>query len=66
MFTDGVNECFNANQEQFGLKRVKEIVRESQAASVGDLGANLVREVKRFIGAAEQNDDICLVGFSKS
>ncbi len=66
MYTDGVNECFNCEQEQFGISRIKQILQASQPESLSDLGANIVRDVKRFIGAADQNDDICMVCFAKT
>lgn len=66
MFTDGVNECFNSVQEQFGLARIKQMLAETKTESLADLGANIVREVKRFIGSADQNDDICMVCFAKA
>lgn len=66
MITDGVNECFNEAQQQFGMPRVKQLLSESKDASIADLGAHIVREVKRFIGNAPQNDDICLVCFGKA
>lgn len=66
MFTDGVNECFNERQEQFGVQRIKAILQELKTESIGELGAHIVREVKRFIGPAQQNDDICLVCYGKA
>jgi serine phosphatase RsbU (regulator of sigma subunit) len=66
MYTDGVNECFNREQEQFGIARIKQILHESQPPeSLCDLGANIVRVVKLFIGSVDQHDDICMVCFAK-
>ena len=66
MYTDGVNECFNREQEQFGIMRIKQILQATKPEALSDLGANIVRDVKRFIGSADQNDDICMVCFGKT
>jgi serine phosphatase RsbU (regulator of sigma subunit)/pSer/pThr/pTyr-binding forkhead associated (FHA) protein len=66
MYTDGVNECFNREEEQFGLERLRQIFKSVRADSIGEICGNIVRDIKRFIGSAEQADDICLVCFSKT
>lgn len=66
MYTDGVNECCNRNQELFGVGRIKQILQSARPESVAELGATIVREVKRFIGNSDQTDDICIVCFAKT
>ncbi len=66
LYTDGVNEAFNREHEQFGVDRIMQIIKSTQAESITETGSNIVREVKRFMGSADQNDDICLVCFSKT
>lgn len=55
-FTDGINEAKNASDEEFGLKRIEEIVARDQ--NVID---QLVTEVRLFTQGCEQLDDVSVV-----
>ncbi len=66
LHTDGVNEAFNREHEQFGVERIMKIIQATRAESICETGSRIVRDLKQFIGSADQNDDICIVGFSKT
>jgi serine phosphatase RsbU (regulator of sigma subunit)/pSer/pThr/pTyr-binding forkhead associated (FHA) protein len=65
LLTDGIHECFNAKQEQFGMARVRQVVGEPGPRTSQEIGESLVRQVEQFVGSADHNDDICLVCFGK-
>ena len=60
MFTDGVVEAFNAQDEEFGEERVLDIVREQTGLSARKLVDALVNAVQRHSGPA-QSDDFTVV-----
>ena len=65
LYTDGVNEASNSDDEQYGLRRVRERVAgelDSPEAVVNEL----VADVKRFVGDHAQSDDMCLVSFGRN
>jgi phosphoserine phosphatase len=61
LLSDGIYEYCNAANEEFGEKRVEEIVREHHAKPVADLSAVLLGEVQAFAGNAMQEDDMTVV-----
>jgi serine phosphatase RsbU (regulator of sigma subunit) len=61
LYTDGVTEALNQNQDRYGLDRLKESFKEHSGTPAQDL-MNLIRdEVYAFIGTTPQYDDITLV-----
>ena len=63
LYTDGVNEASDAEENQFGIERVRQAVQRAG----GDPRASieqLVDEVGQF--AREQEDDMCLVAFRRT
>ena len=65
LYTDGVSESIDEDDAVFSVQRIREIVKDAPNGSITEIGAHLVREVKRFVGSASQLDDICVVGFSR-
>lgn len=61
LYTDGVTEAMNTQRELFGEERLFSFLRKKGAASLSDLINDLVNEVERFAGGAEQADDITLL-----
>jgi serine phosphatase RsbU (regulator of sigma subunit)/uncharacterized glyoxalase superfamily protein PhnB len=60
LYTDGVTESFNEEQEQFGEDRLIEALRRHCGLSARELAAAVVDEVALFSGN-EQFDDITLI-----
>jgi serine phosphatase RsbU (regulator of sigma subunit) len=72
LYTDGITEAMNAKDELYGLPRLLsvldgEIERPATAvagvATVNLLGRRILDDVKRFVGARPQSDDMCLTCF---
>ena len=61
IYSDGVTEAQNARNEFFGRKRLRETVLAHAADPGRELHDAVLREVKNFIDAAPQADDITLV-----
>jgi len=59
--TDGFYEWANAQEEQFGAKRLEETIRASRDLPSGDIISALHRAVVDFSGGTEQQDDLTAV-----
>jgi serine phosphatase RsbU (regulator of sigma subunit)/predicted enzyme related to lactoylglutathione lyase len=59
-YTDGVTECFNDAEEEFGEERLIEAIRRHRDLPSRELLACIVEELQRF-SAREQHDDITLI-----
>ena len=62
LFTDGLFEADNEEQEEFGNERLLDAVQRRSEMGVQRLLDELLEEVKRFARAKEFDDDVCLVG----
>ena len=60
LYTDGVTEAFNNEEEEFGEARLIEALRKHHAEPAASIVAAIVEEVRNF-GTQEQNDDITLI-----
>ncbi len=60
LYTDGVTECFNDADEEFGEQRLVDAVRRRPGLSPRALLDSVLDEVQRF-GSREQHDDITLI-----
>jgi phosphoserine phosphatase RsbU/P len=60
-FTDGVTEALNADGEEFGEERLKEVLRNSVGLPADDISARLAESMKQWIGRADQHDDLTFV-----
>ena len=58
MFTDGVTEARNADDEEFGERRLLACLVEHRGADPGRLLNQIFTEVRTFCGREEQSDDI--------
>ncbi|MEM9347023.1 MAG: SpoIIE family protein phosphatase [Planctomycetota bacterium] len=59
--TDGIWECFNPHNQQFGKERMKQTIREAAQGSADDIAKAVSNACRRWRGTREQNDDITLV-----
>lgn len=64
LFTDGFSEAMNAENDLYGIGRLQEMLRTPDAGVV-QLGDALLADVRQFVGARAQSDDMCLVCFGR-
>ncbi|MBN1898299.1 MAG: SpoIIE family protein phosphatase [Spirochaetes bacterium] len=63
LLTDGITEAMNANNEMFRTNRIKQIVKANATLSADELKKKIISDIQRFVGEAEQHDDMTLVIF---
>ncbi len=75
LYTDGITEAMNAKDELYGLPRLLAALSPevecpagaaAGAATVNLLGRRILDDVKRFVGARPQSDDMCLTCFGRA
>ena len=64
LYTDGITEAMNATDELYGSQRLLTLLG-SEGEGVSPLGRRILDDVKRFIGARPQSDDMCLTCFGR-
>ena len=57
-FTDGVIEALNANEEEFGEERLKDLIRRVAHLPVQEISTHISEELRRWISHAAQDDDL--------
>lgn len=61
LFTDGITEAFNEQDEYFGEERFKEFVARHRDLPVREIMDGLIAEIRRFSGTRPQSDDITII-----
>ena len=61
LFSDGITECMNDAEEEFGEDRLKEVLAANSDKSAHDISEAIVRAVDGFREEAPSSDDITLV-----
>lgn len=61
LFTDGITEAMNDKNDEYSNKRLENLIIKLHDKSAGQILDNLIKDVKRFTGNAEQSDDITIV-----
>jgi putative ABC transport system permease protein len=61
IFTDGVPEAHNPENEEFGEERLQQLLRETAHLTANEISARLSDEMKEWIRDAEQYDDLTFV-----
>jgi phosphoserine phosphatase RsbU/P len=64
LFTDGITEAMNRDEELYDKSRLHEILRIGSTGAA-KLGWRIIDDVKRFAGDNAQSDDICLTCFGR-
>ena len=64
LYTDGLNEAENRQQEQYGDDRIVEVLTSLSASSCRDIVEALKADTDRFRDGAEPNDDLTMLAFS--
>jgi len=60
LFTDGIHEARNGNEEEYGMKRLAGIIPSFAERESREIAGAIVDDVSRFVGNAEQYDDMTL------
>ena len=60
-FTDGITEALNAEGEEFGEDRLKELLQGAVWGAAEEISSKLADRMRSWIGEAEQHDDLTLV-----
>jgi sigma-B regulation protein RsbU (phosphoserine phosphatase) len=63
VYTDGVAEATNAENELFGTERMLEALNTDPGASPKEVLAHVMDGINRFVAGAEQFDDITMLSF---
>jgi serine phosphatase RsbU (regulator of sigma subunit) len=61
MYTDGVTEAVNADNQMFGDERLEKLVKESVSLSAEEIKQRILDEVLSFTRGLPQGDDITLI-----
>jgi sigma-B regulation protein RsbU (phosphoserine phosphatase) len=61
LYTDGITEAMNVNQDLFGDARLSQIVEEHGHLESGELRERILREIEAFVGTADQHDDMTMI-----
>ena len=64
VYTDGVPEATNANEELFGTNRLIEVMNQNPDAMPQQLLTNIHEAVNQFVGDAPQFDDLTMLGIT--
>jgi sigma-B regulation protein RsbU (phosphoserine phosphatase) len=58
LYTDGVTEAVNQHEEEFGTKRLEQVLRDHPDAAALDVAGALERALNTFTGGATPVDDV--------
>jgi len=61
MYTDGVNEAINSQEEEYGDARMEETLKSLNGKTCREVIDGQLASVKAFAGDAEQSDDITIM-----
>ncbi|MGD8413239.1 MAG: SpoIIE family protein phosphatase [Candidatus Latescibacterota bacterium] len=61
VYTDGVNEAINRDREEFGVENIQQCLRDAASGKPVEIVRDVLREVERFSGGIDQNDDITIL-----
>jgi sigma-B regulation protein RsbU (phosphoserine phosphatase) len=61
LYTDGIIESANEAGEEFGIRRLRDIVRSTASQSAQDILFQIVTEARGHTEGAEQHDDITMM-----
>jgi len=61
LYTDGVTEAFNKEEEEYGDERLEKLLPSLQPLAVSEIVAGVSEDVNLFVQGFEQSDDITLL-----
>jgi len=66
LYTDGLTETLNSEEDEFGIDRMMESVRASANDGAQAIVKRIIDDVREFTGSVPQNDDITLIAIRKT
>jgi sigma-B regulation protein RsbU (phosphoserine phosphatase) len=61
LYTDGITEAFDAQEAEFGIERLQQVVYQARKASVEEIQSSVLRTVNDFIKDTAPADDITIM-----
>lgn len=61
LYTDGITEAENAEQDMYGEERLHEVIRSCRAEPAEKILSTILESVRTFTGGVAQSDDITLM-----
>ena len=61
MYTDGIPEAWNAQDEDYGDERLRTVLASSRSAPAGDVRDAVLADLAAFVGQAPVSDDVTLL-----
>jgi len=61
LYSDGVSEARNRRKEEFGMEALERAITERRQGSAKEILDHTVEELQKFMGRADQHDDITLI-----
>ena len=66
LYTDGFGEAMNRGREEFGEARLQESIIRLAGGSSEEILSGILKDVRAFVGRAEQHDDMTMVVVKKT
>src|SRR5881409_2522382 len=66
LYTDGVTETLNSEDDEYGVDRMMQSVRASANDGAQAIVKRIIEDVREFTGSVPQNDDITLIAIRKT
>ncbi len=66
LYTDGLTDAVNAGEEEFGMHRVCEVLRDAHHRAASEIVDALEASVRAHVGAVEAFDDLTMVVVKRS
>ena len=66
LYTDGVTETLNSEDDEFGVDRMMQSVRASANDGAQAIVKRIIEDVREFTGLVPQNDDITVIAIRKT
>ncbi|MBN1588083.1 MAG: SpoIIE family protein phosphatase [Pirellulales bacterium] len=64
-YTDGITEAMDRQNRLYGRKRLFRQIESTSSGDVVAMGQRILGDVKQFVGAHAQSDDMCIVCFGR-
>lgn len=65
LYTDGVTEAENADRTLYGCERLAQLLANAPAVDPRSIVGAVIEDLQRFVGQAEQADDITLLALQR-
>jgi len=62
VYTDGITEALNEENEEWGLETLEQTIRTEAPNGVKQVTTTIRKQIARYVGAQQQYDDMTLLG----